>query len=106
MYTHICVGAKDLDESQSFYDAALAPLGINSAVKFSENGCLYSTDAGSFLVLKPANGEEATYANGGTIGFAAPDAAAVDAAYAGGIANGGSDEGAPGKRPNAPGNAY
>ena len=22
MYTHICVGAKDLDESQKFYDAA------------------------------------------------------------------------------------
>ncbi len=48
MYTHICVGAKDLDESQKFYDAALAPLGIDSAVKFSENGCIYGTDAGSF----------------------------------------------------------
>ncbi|MDC1436898.1 VOC family protein [Gammaproteobacteria bacterium] len=106
MYTHICVGAKDLDESQKFYDAALTPLGINEAVKFSENGRMYATDAGAFLVLRPANGEEATYANGGTVGFAATDAAAVDAAYAGGIANGGSDEGAPGKRPNAPGNAY
>ena len=106
MYTHICVGAKDLDESQKFYDAVLSPLGISEAVKFSENGRMYITDAGAFLVLLPANGEEATYANGGTIGFAAADAAAVDAAYAGGIANGGSDEGAPGKRPNAPGNAY
>ncbi len=106
MYTHICVGAKDLDESQKFYDAVLTPLGIKSAGKFSENACMYNTDAGAFLVLLPANGEEATYANGGTIGFAAADSAAVDAAYAAGMANGGTDEGAPGKRPNAPGNAY
>ena len=106
MYTHICVGAKDLDESQKFYDATFSPLGIQSAGKFSENGCMYSTDAGAFLVLKPINGVEATHANGGTIGFAASDAAAVDAAYAAGIANGGTDEGEPGKRPNAPGNAY
>tara|TARA_R110000772_G_scaffold57890_5_gene131005 strand:- start:767 stop:1153 length:387 start_codon:yes stop_codon:yes gene_type:complete len=106
MFTHICVGANDLDASQKFYDAVLTPLGIKSAGKYSETACMYNTDAGAFLVLKPANGGEACHANGGTIGFQAPDAAAVDAFHAAGLANGGTDEGAPGKRPQAPGNAY
>ena len=37
---------------------------------------------------------------------AAPDKAAVDAFHAAGIANGGTDEGAPGNRAGAPGNPY
>ena len=36
----------------------------------------------------------------------ASDKVAVDAWHAAGLATGGADEGAPGKRPNAPGNAY
>ncbi|HKX35157.1 MAG TPA: VOC family protein, partial [Rhizorhapis sp.] len=55
---------------------------------------------------KPANGEPASFANGGTIGFAAPDKDAVDAFHAAGIANGGTCEGEPGLRPQAPGRAY
>ncbi len=106
MYTHICVGSNNLEQSKAFYDAVLGSIGAPNGTMFGENGCMYSTDAGAFLVLKPINGEEATHANGGTIGFEASDAAAVDAAYAAGIANGGTDEGEPGKRPNAPGNAY
>ena len=106
MFTHICVGANDLAASQKFYDAALTPLGIKSAGPISEYACLYSTDTGTLLVLKPANKEAACHANGGTIGFNAADAAAVDAFHAAGLANGGTDEGAPGKRPQAPGNAY
>ena len=106
MYTHICVGSNDLETSKKFYDAALSPLGIQSAGMMGDRGCLYTTGAGSFLVLKPLDGKEATHANGGSIGFAAPNAAAVDAFHAAGLSNGGTDEGAPGKRPNAPGNAY
>ncbi|MDG2090603.1 MAG: VOC family protein [Gammaproteobacteria bacterium] len=106
MFTHVCLGANDLDQSKTFYDAVLGSIGVEGGTLFGDNGCMYSHNGGTFLVLKPANGESATHANGGTLGFAAADAAAVDAAYAAAMANGGSDEGAPGKRPNAPGNAY
>ncbi|MBN4075403.1 MAG: glyoxalase [SAR86 cluster bacterium] len=106
MYTHICISSNDLDVSQKFYDAALTPLGIKSAGPINERACMYSSDGGTLLVIKPADEAEASYANGGTIGFAAADAAAVDAFHAAGLANGGTDEGAPGKRPQAPGNAY
>lgn len=106
MFTHICVGANDLEQSKAFYDAVLGSIGVENGAMYSENACVYEANGGTFLVLKPANGEPATYANGGTVGFAAADAASVDAAYAAAMANGGSDEGEPGKRPNAPGNAY
>lgn len=106
MFTHICIGTNDLNQSKEFYDAVLGSLGAGEGNMFGENGCMYSHDGGTFLVLRPSNGEPATYANGGTVGFVAADAAGVDAAYAAGMANGGSDEGEPGKRPSAPGNAY
>ncbi len=105
MYTHTTLGSNDLEVSKKFYDAALIPLGIKSEGNHGI-GYLYSSDAGVFIVLAPIDGEAACPANGGTIGFAAPNKEAVDAFHAGGMANGGSDEGAPGKRPNAPGNAY
>lgn len=105
MFTHLCVSAKNLDESQKFYDASLTPLGIQSGGRFADRMQVYASDTGRLLVTIPSNGESATYANGGTIGFAAPSKEAVDAFHAGGLANGGTCEGAPGPRENA-GGAY
>ncbi len=106
MFTHICISAQDLAKSKAFYDAALAPLGVASVGQVNDRTCVYATETGKLLVMTPADGNTATFANGGTIGFQAADAAAVDAFHAAGLAAGGTDEGAPGKRPNAPGNAY
>jgi catechol 2,3-dioxygenase-like lactoylglutathione lyase family enzyme len=106
MYTHICVSADDLDASSNFYEAALTPLGVNKIGQFNERSVGFSSGQGMLLVMKPENGETPSYANGGTIGFAAESKEAVDAFHAAGVANGGADEGAPGLRPNAPGNAY
>ena len=58
-----------------------------------------------FLVLRPSNGEPACHANGGTIGFTAASRAAVDKFHELSLANGGTDEGAPGPRDVRP-NAY
>ena len=106
MFTHICISAQDLAKSKAFYDAALAPLGVQSIGQVNDRTCVYATETGKLLVMTPADGKDATFANGGTIGFAAKDAATVDAFHAAGLAAGGTDEGAPGPRPNAPGNAY
>ena len=105
MYTHVMVGTNDLVSAKQFYDAVLGALGIAEGMQFGER-IFYRSDTGAFGVGKPANGDAACHANGGTIGFAAASKDAVDAFHAAGIANGGTDEGAPGKRPNAPGNAY
>jgi predicted lactoylglutathione lyase len=51
------------------------------------------------MICKPNNGQEARGGNGIMIAFKAPSREAVTAAYNGGMANGGSDEGKPGFRP-------
>ena len=106
MFTHICISAQDLAASKAFYDAALAPLGVASIGQVNDRTCVYATETGKLLVMTPADGNAATFANGGTIGFQAADVATVDAFHAAGLAAGGTDEGGPGPRPNAPGNAY
>lgn len=105
MFTHVMVGTNNLAKAKSFYDAALGALGIGEGMVFGER-IAYRDDSGVFVVTKPIDGNAACHANGGTIGFAAATKEAVDAFHAAGLAHGGTDEGAPGKRANAPGNAY
>ena len=104
MFTHSFLGTNDVERSRSFYDAVMAVLG--HAGHPLPHGTVYPGAGSSLIVGKPANGEPHTVSNGHTLGFAAQDAGQVDAWHAAGLANGGTDEGAPGKRPNAPGNAY
>jgi catechol 2,3-dioxygenase-like lactoylglutathione lyase family enzyme len=98
IFTHICIGSNDRHRSARFYDAALAPLGIHNLGSFQKTGISYGRTAAEFLVLAPDNGLIAAPGNGGTIGFKARSRAAVDAFHAAGLANGGTDEGAPGPR--------
>ncbi|MCZ4341699.1 VOC family protein [Sphingomonadaceae bacterium G21617-S1] len=102
VFSHTTVGATDLGASTRFYDAALAPLGVQNMGPFGDRVMLYGKDKPAFLVLKPGNGE-APSSNGVTIGFAAADEAAVAAFHAAGLANGGTCEGAPGPRSHLPG---
>ena len=104
MFTHIMVGANDIEKARAFYNAALGALGCAPAE--GERLFYGQLGGGAFGVAKPANGEAACFANGGTIGFQAKSKEAVDAFHAGGLANGGTDEGAPGHREGAPGNPY
>lgn len=97
MFTHIVVGCNDKEESVRFYDATFGALGIEG--QGHEHGAYYGGyEKGFFSVGRPRDGAPATFANGGTIGLSAPDLAAVDAWHAAGLANGGRDEGAPGRR--------
>ncbi|EQB11392.1 VOC family protein [Sphingobium lactosutens] len=102
VFSHTCLGASDLAASVSFYDAALAPLGVKNMGPFGESVVLYGKDKPALLILTPGNGE-APSSNGVTVGFAAATTADVDAFHAAGLAAGGTDEGAPGARGHLPG---
>jgi catechol 2,3-dioxygenase-like lactoylglutathione lyase family enzyme len=102
IFSHTMLGAKDLDASVTFYDAALAPLGVKNLGPFGDDWILYGKDKPAFLVVRPGNGE-APSSNGVTIGFAAVAPADVDAFHAAGMSSGGTDEGAPGPRNHLPG---
>lgn len=105
IFTHQCVGTNDVELAGRFYDAVLAPLGVRRLGDFLDQGLAYGARAAEFLVLRPVDGAAASPGNGVTIGFKAPDRAAVDAFHAAGLAAGGSDGGAPGPR-NAVRHAY
>lgn len=102
VFTHVVVGTNDLENSRRFYDATLAPLGLRYMGPMGEHAHMYGTDKPAFMTTRPRNGKQACFANGGTIGFAAASREAVDKFHAAGLANGGSDEGAPGPRPFSP----
>ncbi len=103
IFTHVMVGSNDKEKSKAFYDAALTPLGIKPMGTFGDTGTLiYGVEMPEFWVTSPRDGNAATHANGGTIGFLAPSRKAVDAFHAGGLANGGTCEGEPGPRDFSP----
>jgi catechol 2,3-dioxygenase-like lactoylglutathione lyase family enzyme len=106
MFSHVMIGTNDLDRAKTFYDAILAPLGVKPAT-VSGNRMYYRTPTGTFMVTKPINGEPASCANGGTIGFSAASAEQADAWHAAGLAAGGVDcEDPPGVREGPSGKLY
>ena len=105
MFTHVFLGSNDLEKSRAFYDATMAVLG-HQGLALPHGTAYRSPGGGSLIVAKPSNGGPATTSNGHTLGLSAPDYAAVDKWHEAGLAAGGTDEGAPGFRPNSPGNSY
>ena len=102
MYSHVMVGANDVQASKTFYDAALGALGYKPGTMDDKGRCFYFTETGVFAITPPINGEAATQGNGSTIGFAASDPEAADAWHAAGAASGGTTcEDPPGERPDS-----
>ena len=65
------------------------------------------TPTGVLGITRPIDGNPATHANGGTVGFTAQNEAEVDAWHAAGLANGGSEcEDPPGIRETSFGPIY
>jgi len=101
MIINACVGTNDLERAGTFYDALVAEIGCVRSNQ-TERAIYYANPAGGvgFAVTIPFNDKAATFGNGTMITLGAPDSAAVDRLHAAALANGGSDEGAPGKRGN------
>jgi catechol 2,3-dioxygenase-like lactoylglutathione lyase family enzyme len=90
MFSHIFVGANDLTRAKSFYDALFGAIGGNPGmIDEAKNRLVYMHDGGMFMVAKPIDGQPATPANGGTIGFAIDGPAKIDAWHEAGVAAGG-----------------
>ena len=73
MLNHVMVGSNDIERSKRFYDAVLQVLGAGEPLR-NQNATgqvrlFYRHDGSTFCVSEPIDGESATPANGGTIGF-------------------------------------
>jgi catechol 2,3-dioxygenase-like lactoylglutathione lyase family enzyme len=111
MFNHIMVGSNDIERSRRFYDAVLGLLGAGQPVRNvagSGHVRLFYRHAGSsFCVSQPINGEPATAANGGTIGFKCDSPEQVQAFHDIALAHGGTSiEDPPGLRSSSLGAAH
>ena len=107
MFSHIMVGANDVQKSKAFYDATLGALGYEPGVADEKGRVFWMSKAGVFAITNPIDGEPACHGNGSTIGFAAASPEAADAWHAAGIENGGVDcEDPPGIREGRTGKLY
>ena len=103
MFSHIMVGANDIEASKVFYDAVLGTLGCKSGIlsvnPTGQTRYLYIHDNNMFIVSEPINDEPSTIGNGSTIGFLVPDEETGNAWHQAGLDNGGETcEGPPGIR--------
>lgn len=107
MFSHIMVGADDVEKAKVFYDAILGELGHKPGVMDPKGRCFYFTKEGIFSITKPIDGETASHGNGSTIGFAAATPDEADKWHSAGLAHGGTTcEDPPGVREGAKGDLY
>ena len=96
---YITIGYNDEATGVAFYDAVLGAIGYERGPV--EGGWAFygKGDAPGVGLCKPFDGQAARGGNGAMTGFKAETQDDVRAAYSAALANGGTDEGAPGFRP-------
>jgi catechol 2,3-dioxygenase-like lactoylglutathione lyase family enzyme len=111
MFNHIMIGSNDIERSKRFYDAVLATLGAGEPIRNKAGTghvrLFYRHNGSSFCVTEPINGETATFANGGTIGFKCSSPEQVQQFHDVALAHGGTSiEDPPGLREGGLGPMY
>lgn len=107
MFSHVMLGASDLDQSKQFYDAVLGALGAGPGFTDKKNRTFWRHAGNTFAITAPINGEPACHGNGSTIGFNVGSAEQGDAFHAAGLAHGGTAcEDPPGLREGPGGSLY
>ena len=107
MFSHVMIGSNDLERSKRFYDALFGAIGGKPGRQDASGRVIYLRDGGVLMITKPIDGNPASAANGGTIGFAVDGPAAAEAWHAAGVENGGTSiEDPPGIRDGAFGPLY
>jgi len=89
MFSHVMLGANDIQESKKFYDAILGTLGYDKGTIDPKGRCFYFTKTGILGLSVPIDGESACHGNGSTLGFAVDTPELGDAWHAAGLASGG-----------------
>jgi len=111
MFSHVMVGSNKIERSKRFYDALLGILGAGEPLRNQNNTgqtrLFYRHDGGTFCVSEPIDGESATFANGGTVGFKCTSPEQVQKFHDTAVAHGGTSiEEPPGLREGKLGSMY
>jgi catechol 2,3-dioxygenase-like lactoylglutathione lyase family enzyme len=105
MIHHVSVGTNDIKRARVFYEPLMSLVGFR-ILKSSETAVHFGASDIMFSLETPINGMPATPGNGIHVAFQAPDRQTVRRFYEIAIANGATDEGAPGIRENYNANYY
>jgi catechol 2,3-dioxygenase-like lactoylglutathione lyase family enzyme len=99
MIGYVTLGTNDLARGAVFYDAIAAEMGTGRMMDF-DSFIAWGTPGGAagVALTKPHDGNPPSVGNGVMVALEAKDKAQVDRLYAIALANGGTDEGAPGPR--------
>ncbi|HEY0960038.1 MAG TPA: VOC family protein [Novosphingobium sp.] len=92
------LGTRDLKRAKAYYDEIAATLGARAVMATEDQVSYRGAGDAVFIIGLPVGGGDATVGHGTQIGFAAPDRASVDAAYARAMELGSKSEGAPAVR--------
>ncbi|HUB44998.1 MAG TPA: VOC family protein [Acetobacteraceae bacterium] len=107
MFNHVVVGSNDIPRSKTFYDALFGAIGGKPGVQDAKGRLIYVHNGGVFMVSKPIDGQPATHANGGTIGFKMASSEQAEAWHNAAVAHGGTSiEDPPGVRQTGGGPMY
>ena len=107
MFSHIMLGADDIEASKAFYDATFAVLGVNPGFTDDKGRVFWMAPTGIFAITKPLDGKPASCGNGSTIGIAMKSPEEADAWHDAGLKAGGTAcEDPPGARSGSTGNLY
>lgn len=104
MFSYVSLGTGNLARAIAFFDAVLGPLGHRRIDGYDTDATSATwglDDPGPHLwVTLPFDGRPASVGNGTMVSFLAASRAEVDAFHAAALAQGGTDEGKPGLRPD------
>ena len=108
MFSHVVLGSNDIERSKRFYDAVLGIFGAGepfvTKAPTGQPRLFYRHDGSTLGITVPINGEAASCANGGTLGFKCSSPEQVKLFHDTAVAHGGTSiEDPPGLREGAMG---
>jgi len=100
MLHHVSVGVADVTRAATFYDAVLKTLGYKRLAEYLPYAVAYGEDHPEFWIGLPHDKRPMSVGNGVHLGFSARSKDQVHKFHAAALAQGGSNNGEPGPRPD------
>ncbi len=95
---HLSLGTNDFERAAAFYERVMPTVGARKVLSFP-GAVAYGKHFPEFWVQTPFDGGTAASGNGTHVAFVAASRESVDAFHAAALEAGGTDDGAPGLRP-------